>query len=158
MDRVFFDAVLAPNRPLSSAGHAIVLGFVALVSAVAGVLFALHGAWPVTPFFGADVALLALAMHASVRASRRRERLTLTSQRLLIERISANGAARRGEDNPYCLRVEHEDPELLGCELALVSRGRRWIVGSFLGAEERASLADALRRALREARVALPQT
>ena len=43
----------------------------------------------------------------------------------------------------------------MGCELALVSRGRRWIVGSFLGAEERASLAAALRRALSEARLAV---
>lgn len=152
MDRVFFDAVLEPNRPLGVRGQALVLGFVALVSAVAGTLFALHGAWPVTPFFGADVALLALAMHLSVRASKRRERLTLTSQSLLIERISADGAARREELNPYWLRVDHEDPELVGCDLALVSRGRRWIVGSFLGAEERASLAEALRRALREAR------
>ena len=156
MDRVFFDAVLEPNRPLGGRGQALLLGFVALVSVVTGTLFALQGAWPVTPFFGADVALLALAMHVSVRASRRRERLTLTSERLLIERVSANGSARREEINPYWLRVDHEDPELLGCELALVSRGRRWIVGSFLGAEERASLADALRRALREVRVALP--
>jgi uncharacterized membrane protein len=92
-----------------------------------------------------------------VRASKRRERLVLTSERLLIERISPNGAARREEINPYWLRVDHEDPELVGCELALVSRGRRWIVGSFLGAEERASLAAALRRALSEARVAFQQ-
>src|SRR5688500_14276102 len=154
MDRVFFDAVLEPNRPLGAKGHALVLGFVALVSLIAATVFALKGAWPVTPFFGADVALLALAMNASVRASRKRERLTLTAQRLLIERISANGAARREELNPYWLRVDHEDPELLGCELALVSRGRRWIVGSFLGAEERASLAQALRRALNDARLA----
>jgi uncharacterized membrane protein len=158
MDRVFFDAVLEPNRPLGAKGHALVLGFVSLVSLVAATVFALQGAWPVTPFFGADVALLALAMNASVRASRKRERLTLTAQRLLIERISANGAARREELNPYWLRVDHEDPELLGCELALVSRGRRWIVGSFLGAEERASLAQALRRALSEARLAAPAT
>jgi uncharacterized membrane protein len=156
MDRVFFDAVLEPNRPLGAKGHLLVLGFVALVSLVTGALFALHGAWPVTPFFGADVALLGLAMHVSVRASKRRERLTLTAQSLLIERISPNGALRREVINPYWLRVDHEDPELLGCELALVSRGRRWIVGSFLGAEERASLAEALRRALREARVAVP--
>ena len=154
MDRVFFDAVLEPNRPLGVKGHALVLGFVALVSLVAATIFALKGAWPVTPFFGADVALLALAMKVSVRASRRRERLTLTAQRLLIERISANGAACREELNPYWLRVDHEDPELMGCELALVSRGRRWIVGSFLGAEERASLAAALRRALSDARLA----
>jgi len=158
MDRVFFDAVLEPNRPLGVKGHAVVLGFVALVSLIAGTLFALQGAWPVTPFFGADVALLALAMNASVRASRRRERLTLTAQRLLIERVSPNGAARREELNPYWLRVDHEDPELMGCELALVSRGRRWIVGSFLGAEERATLAAALRRALSEARLAAPAT
>jgi uncharacterized membrane protein len=154
MDRVVFDAVLEPNRPLSAKGQLLLLGFVALVSLVTGTLFALHGAWPVTPFFGADVALLALAMHISVRASKRRERLTLTSERLLIERIGPNGAARREEINPYWLRVDHQDPELVGCELALVSRGRRWIIGSFLGAEERASLADALRRALREVRVA----
>jgi uncharacterized membrane protein len=157
MDRVLFDAVLEPNRPLGPAGHALVLGFVAVVSLITGVLFALFGAWPVTPFFGADVALLALAMNASVRASRKRERLTLTPDALLIERIGPTGAARREELNPYWLRVEHEDPELVGCELALVSRGRRWIVGSFLGAEERASLAEALRRALREARLAFPQ-
>jgi len=154
MDRVLFDAVLEPNRPLGPKGHALVLGFVALVSLIAALAFALQGAWPVTPFLGADVALLALAMHISVRASRKRERLVLTPERLLIERISANGAARREELNPYWLRVDHEDPELVGCELALVSRGRRWIVGSFLGAEERASLAAALRRALSDARLA----
>ena len=158
MARVIFDAVLEPNRPLGPKGLALVIGFVALVSFVTGVMFALRGAWPVTPFFGADVALLAFAMNASVKAARRRERLILTSERLLIERISPNGLSRREEINPYWLHVDHEDPELLGAELALVSRGRRWIVGSFLGAEERASLAEALRRALREARTAAPST
>lgn len=153
MDRVLFDAVLEPNRPLGLKGHAVVLGFVAFVNLIAAIVFVSQGAWPVTPFLGADVALLALAMHVSVRASRKRERLTLTPESLLIERISPNGAARREELNPYWLRVDHEDPELMGCELALVSRGRRWIVGSFLGAEERASLAAALRRALNEARL-----
>jgi len=158
MERVFFDAVLEPNRPLSAKGLGLVIGFVAFVSFVTAFMFALRGAWPVTPFFGADVALLAVALSVSVKASRRRERLTLTAQTLRIERISANGASRRDDINPYWLRVDHEDPELLGCELALVERGRRWIVGSFLGAEERASLAEALRRALREARSALPST
>jgi uncharacterized membrane protein len=156
MAPVIFDAVLEPNRPLGAKGLALVIGFVALVSFVTGIMFALRGAWPVTPFFGADVALLAFAMNASVKAARRRERLILTSERLLIERISPNGLSRREELNPYWLRVDHEDPELLGADLALVSSGRRWIVGSFLGAEERASLAEALRRALSEARTALP--
>ncbi len=155
-ERVFFDAILEPNRPLGAKGIAIVVGFVGLVSFAAGVMFVLKGAWPVTPFFGADVLLLAWAMRASVRASRRREHLILTSEALLIERISARGVAQREEINPYWLRVEHDDPDLLGAELALVSRGKRWIIGSFLGAEERASLASALRVALREAKTAPP--
>jgi uncharacterized membrane protein len=155
-ERVFFDAILEPNRPLGPKAIAIIVAFVALVSFAAGVMFVLEGAWPVTPFFGADVLLLAWAMRASVRASRRREHLILTADTLLIERISAKGVARREEINPYWLRVEHEDPEMLGADLALVSRGRRWIIGSFLGAEERASLASALRVALREARTAAP--
>ena len=154
--RVFFDAILEPNRPLGPRGIAIIIGFVALVSFAAGVMFVIKGAWPVTPFFGLDVLLLAWAMRVSLRASRRREHLILTSDALLIERINAKGVARREEINPYWLRVEHDDPELLGADLALVSRGKRWVIGSFLGAEERASLADALRVALREARTSPP--
>jgi uncharacterized membrane protein len=150
--RVFFDAILQPNRPLSPSGLAVVIGFVGLVSFVAGILFALRGAWPVTPFFGADVLLLALALRASVRASMKREHLVLTSEALVIERVSAKGEIKREEINPYWLRVDHDDPELMGADLTLVSGRRRWIVGSFLGAEERASLAEALRHALRAAR------
>ena len=150
--RIFFDAILQPNRPLSPRGLALVIGFVGVVSFVAGIMFALRGAWPVTPFFGADVLLLAWALRASVRASRRHEHLLLTSDTLLIERVNAKGKVDREEVNPYWLRVEHDDPELMGAELALVSRGKRCIVGAFLGAEERAALAEALRRALSEAR------
>src|SRR5258705_4702695 len=149
---IFLDGIVEPNKPLGPRALTMVVGFVALVSFCAGILFAFRGAWPVTPFFGADVLLLAWAMRASVRASRKREHLVLTSEKLLIERHGARGDVRREEINPYWLRVDHDDPELLGAELALVSRGRRWIVGSFLGAEERTNLAEALRRALRDAR------
>jgi uncharacterized membrane protein len=155
--RIFLEAVIEPNRPLKPVAIAVVIGFACAVSFTAGIMFALHGAWPVTPFFGFDVLLLAWAMRASVRASRRREVLRLTSDLLLIERITANGRSLREEINPYWLRVEHEDPELLGADLALVMHNRRWVVGSFLGAEERAKLAQALRGALREVRTALPE-
>ena len=155
-ERIFFDAIIEPNKPLGPRAVALVVGFVALVSFCAGIMFALRGAWPVTPFFGADVLLLAWAMRASARVSRRREHLVLTREKLLIEHHGARGEVRREEINPYWLRVDHDDPELLGSELALVSRGERWIVGSFLGAEERTNLAEALRRALRDARNLTP--
>ena len=154
--RIFLEVVIEPNRPLKAGAIAAVIGFACVVSFVAGIIFAMHGAWPVTPFFGLDILLLAWAMRASVRASRRREVLRLNSEVLVIERVSANGRSVREEVNPYWLRVEHDDPELLGAELALVMHKKRWIVGSFLGAEERANLAQSLRQALREARTALP--
>lgn len=154
--KVFLEALIEPNPPLTPKAIALVIGFAAVVSFAAGFMFALHGAWPVTPFFGLDVALLAWAMRASLRASRRREFLRLTSDALLIERVSATGQVRREEVNPYWLKVEHDDPELLGAEVALVLHKRRWVVGSFLGAEERVRLAEALRQALRDARQALP--
>jgi len=137
---------------MGAKGIVLLLGLVAGFSFVAGIVFVIHGAWPVTPFLGADVALLAWAMRASVRAAKRREHLILTQDALLIERIGTTGQATREEINPYWLRVDHDDPDLLGAQLALVSRGKRWVVGSFLGAEERASLAEALRNALRQAR------
>ena len=58
------------------------------------------------------------------------------------------------ELNPYWLRVEHDDPERTGAPLALVSHGKRLTVGAFLGADERANLATALRAALAQAKVA----
>ncbi len=154
--KIFFDAVLMPNQPLAPRTLVFVLIGVAGLSFVCGVLFVLHGARPVTPFFGADVALLAWALNKSTMASRARERLTLTAGRLIIRRTSPKGEETVVEANPYWLNVDHDDPERMGRELALLSHGKRLVVGKFLGADERASLASALRVALREARAALP--
>ena len=156
-NQVFFDAVLTPNRPLPLFGLFLVLAGIGAISFICGVLFVLRGAWPVTPFFGADVALLAWALHASTRESRRRERLTLTAEKFIVRRIDPKGKETLAEANPYWLSVEHDDPERLGRELALVSHGKRLVVGRFLGADERASLADALRAALRAARAGAAQ-
>jgi uncharacterized membrane protein len=149
---ILFDAVLEPNPPLGVRGIVAVLGAAALISLCAGLMFVLQGAWPVTPFLGADVALLGWAFAATVRASRRRERLIVSHDRVLVERLAPDGQIRSEELNPYWLHVDHDDPEKLGAELALVIRNRRCVIGSFLGAEERASLAAALREALHQAR------
>jgi len=55
--------------------------------------------------------------------------------------------------NPLWVRLEQEADEEFGIErLYLVSRGRRLIVGHFLGPEEKASFAKALIEALSAAR------
>jgi uncharacterized membrane protein len=149
---VFFDAVIEPNPPLPPNGLFLVVFAIAAISFVAGIIFILHGAWPVTPFLGADVLLLYWAFVLVRERAKHREYIRVTPDLLTVERRRPGLPAVRHEFNPYWLRVEHHDPERMGAPIALVSHGKRLIVGSFLGADERANLADALRAALAQAR------
>ena len=148
-----FDALLQPNRPLAPRGAFYVLGAVAALSFVISVSLVLQGAWPVTPFFGADVGILFWAFAVVARRSRRAERVTLNTENFTQRHYDENGCERESHSLPSAwLRVEHDDPDRLGHELAVASRNHRLIVGRFLGADERASLADALRAALSKLR------
>ena len=143
-----FRAVLTPNRSLSRLGFALVMGALCAVSFAAGIVFALHGAWPVFGFFGLDVLLLYGAFKLSYRSGRLSETLELTPERLVVRRIEPSGESREWQFQPYWLRVELDEAESGGAELALASHGRRLVIGSFLSAPECASLALALKKAL----------
>lgn len=149
---ILFDALIEPNPPLSSRRMFFIVGGIAVISFIAGVVSVSYGAWPVTPFFGADVLLVYWAFVLVKERARHRERITLTPERLTVERTAPGLCAVTRDINPYWLRVEHDDPERVGAELVLVNRNERVVVGRFLGADERARLADALRAALAEAR------
>src|SRR6185312_10365959 len=94
-DPVFLDAVLRPNPPMNPRALLIVLGVVALMNVGFGMLFVLRGAWPVMPFMGADVVLLAWAFHASRIAARAYEQVTVTTSELLVAHHPAKGNERR---------------------------------------------------------------
>lgn len=149
---VIFDRVLRPNPPLPPAALKVILVLVAAVNFLFASFFVLRGAWPVTPFMGLDVALLAWAFRASVRASRRREHVTLTASSLVVERRPAQGRAVEIAFNPYWVRVDMADPPEPGSRLTLWSHGRAVQIGSFLAPADKLSLARALKAALRRAR------
>ncbi len=50
-----FSALLTPHRSLGSVGFFVVMGLIAGISFVGGVVFFLVGAWPVIGFLGLDV-------------------------------------------------------------------------------------------------------
>jgi uncharacterized membrane protein len=148
MDRegdVLLDRVLRPNPALDPRILLAILIVVAAINLAFAAYFLLRGAWPVAPFMGADIALLAWAFRASWRASKREERLTLTRSRLVVERRPGDAVVL----NPYWVRVELEPP---AGHLTLWSHGKAVRFGSFLPQDERQSLAEALRRALWQAR------
>ena len=71
---------------------------------------------------------------------------------LTVEHHPARGAPSRIEFNPYWVRVHLEEPEEHWSRLTLMSHGHTVQVGSFLAPQDRLSLAEALKAALRRNR------
>jgi len=155
-ESVLFDATLKPNPPMSATALKLVVSMVATINLGFGLYFIWRGAWPVTPFMGADVALLAWALNAGRVAARAWERVKLTPDALHIWRQPARGSASEIEFNPYWVRVDMDDPPTRTSKLMLWSHGRAIQIGRFLVPEERLSFAQSLRAALRKARETSP--
>jgi len=144
----FYQAELKPHRSLPPRGFAIVMAILAGVSFCVGLAFVLRGAWPVTPFFGVDVALVYLAFRLSYRSARRRERLRLTADEFTLERVDVYGGRKRWRFQPFWLRVVLEERDADSNRLYLASHGREYPVGAFLGPAERKAVAFSLKDAL----------
>lgn len=151
-DPVLLDAVLRPSPPMPLRAQRTLLGVVVVINLVFAAWFLAHGAWPVMPFLGADIALLAWALRASTNAAKREERITVTPEELHIACISPKGARKDITLNPYWTRVHWEEPSDHWTQLTLWCKGRGWLIGAFLAPDERAKFALTLKDALRDAR------
>jgi uncharacterized membrane protein len=156
-ERAFFDATLSPYRSLPQRGFFWVMAVLAGGSFCAGVGCVLAGAWPVTGFFGLDVALVYLAFRLSYRSARQTETVRLTDRALDVERISIRGERRRWRFEPFWLRIIFEEWEEGQNRLLLASHGRSLALGTFLSSPERRNLALELKAALEAWRRALRQ-
>jgi len=151
-DGVLLDQVLRPNPPLSPRILCAILAGIAAVNVAIALYFVMRGAWPIAPFLGADVALLAWAFHASRVAAKREERVTLTNSVLRIVRRPAKGHGDEIRFNPYWVRVHMDEPWDHWSQLTLGSHGKSVRIGAFLAPELRAQFARTLKSALRLAR------
>ena len=114
-----------------------------------GIAFLIMGAWPVFGFLGLDVLLIYIAFRINFGRARAREEITVTPSELRVRRVSHRGHVVEWVLNPLWVRLDEVIHEEFGTErIYLISRGRRVSVGSFLGAEEKASFAKALRAGL----------
>lgn len=147
-ERCLFDAVLRPNASLGRRGFLLLMTGFGAVSLGAGLLFASRGAWPVTGFFGLDVALLYVLFRVNYRAARRREIVRLSDSALTVERVAPSGRSARWRFQPGWLRVECRDESRRRDSVVLSSHGRSLVIGAFLAPEERRDLARALNDAL----------
>jgi len=146
------DAALYPHRSLPHRGFLILMGAVAAMSFVTGILFASMGAWPVLGFFGLDVLLFYWAFRLSYRSGRLCEVVRVTRHQLTVQRVQPNGKRQTWSFQPAWARVELLKPEEHDCTLQLASGRERLVIGAFLPPEERVEFAGALKDALRAAR------
>lgn len=152
VEPILLDETLRPSPPMRPRPLLIILGATALFNIAFALSFILRGAWPIAPFMGLDVALLAWAFRASTLAARRSERVTLTPSLLRIEQRPAKGAVTEAEFNPYWVRVDLQRPTEYSNRLFLHSHGRALQLGAFLAPEVRESFANALKSALSTAK------
>jgi len=153
---VFLDVELKPNPPMSPRVLLWVLAIVAAINLAFATYFLSRGAWPVTPFMGADVALLAWAFRASRIAAEAREHVRVTQAELSIDVHPPKGEDRAIVLNPYWVRVQLDQVGDMPRKLTLKSHGKSVQVGNFLGPRERLSFAQALKSALNAARTWRP--
>ena len=152
---IFFERVLLPHRSLPPRSFHMMMGLLALLSLLVGIVFVSMGCWPVFGFFGLDVALLYVAFRLSYRSARRREILRLAADDFTVERIDIYGERRRWRFQPFWLRVDLEERPDESNRLYLASHGKRFAIGDFLGDPMRRELANCLSSALSAWRAAL---
>jgi uncharacterized membrane protein len=148
-----FSALLTPHRSLNRTGFLVLMVFLSVVSFAAGFAFLLMGAWPVLGFFGLDMLAIYWAFRVNFLHGRAREQISVTPSELRVRRISHRGHMVEWVLNPLWVQLDQKTHAEFGIEkLYLVSKGRRVSIASFLGPDEKSSLAKALRAALQAAR------
>ncbi len=145
-----WSVTLTPHRSLTREGFVALMSIIAFANFSVGLMFYVIGAWPVVGFLGLDVLLIWWAFRRNFADGKRTERISLSGDELTLSRIDRDGSERNIAFNRRWVKVELEfdqERELIG-KLFLRSHGKSHEIASFLGAEERQSLAKALQRAL----------
>ncbi len=139
-----FYATLRPNKSLTFKELALVLIGFSSICVFISIIFLISGAWPVLGFLGLDILILYLAFRAHDRSTKKYERLSLSPNLLLIERITCHGHKSHWSFQPHWLSVVLECDHNAGQKLSIQSKGRKLEIGCFLNVDEKFELAEAL--------------
>ena len=140
---------IAPNCALRPRSAAWFFASICCVSfTIAGVL-ALRGMWPILPFAGLEMVVLAWALHASLRRRHYSQTILLSEDRIRIETRDGQKLEQH-EFTRHWARVtlRTADRRLHPSRLTIESHGRACEVGGFLNEEERRALAGRLMRSV----------
>lgn len=141
-----FSLTVKRNCSISPAGLSWLLGSLVLLTFGIGMAFAWFGAWPILPFAGLEMAVVAAAFYLNGRHAADYERIALSGWRLMVEIRDANTTLRHELDAARVRLAERVRG--LDCQVVLRSHDGEIEVGRHLNFERRRLLAASLRRQL----------
>jgi len=116
-----------------------------------GIVFAIHGYWPVLPFAGLEVVVLGAAFYLCLSRSQQREVVTVNDNLVTVDK-----GRRQPEQHWECPRawarviMERSPIAWYPSRLSVAFQGRRVEIGQFLNEGDRQSLAAELQGAIRQ--------
>ena len=147
-----FSLTVKRNCSISPRALAVLLALIACFAFAIGVAFALHGAWPILPFAGLEVAALAVAFYLNGRHAADYERIALEDGSLVVEVRDGEQVATHRFNLHWVQLDVSETPR--DVRLALRSHGRELEIGRHLDGPGRERLAQEVRGRLAQARTA----
>jgi uncharacterized membrane protein len=149
---LYMDAEIRPNRSLSERGFIILIAIVTLANCASAAVFIAVGAVFVPFFLAIDVLAVLVAFLVSFRAARRIERVQVTARDVRVTHETPKQSTLVWESPTAFTRVRVEKEEERTVALKLALSGREAEVAAALSPRERADFAEALERAIWEAR------
>ena len=132
-----------PNRSLGLAARRWVFGAIAATTLGVAAVATAFGAWPVMPFAGLEVALVALAFRVLQQHDADYERLEIGEHEVRVEAREARCVVRFVAHRPWARVVMRERGAR--CTLRLAYAGRTVPLGRLMSDEGRRQLAETLR-------------
>ena len=137
---------IRPNCSLSVRGARMFLASACIVPCGMGGVLAWKGFWPVLPFAGLEMLLLAWALHVSLQRRFHHQTITLSEAQVRIETRDAGGFSQAVFPRHWArVKLRRPAARLHPSRLTIESHGRQCELGGFLTEEERRGLALRLR-------------
>ena len=110
----------------------------------------LKGAWPVFGFFGLDVLLVYIFFKINFKSGKKKERILLTSNQLIIEFYESQKIVKTYFLNPNWLEINLIQLKNQTSKLQISSINKTIIIGSFLRYQEKKQVIKSLQKVLKQ--------
>jgi uncharacterized membrane protein len=138
---------IRPNCSLSVRGARIFFASACLVPFGMGGVLAWKGFWPILPFAGLEMALLAWALRVSLERRFHRQTIIVTERQVEVESRDGRGSLQVVFPRHWAqVKLRRPAARLHPSRLTIESHGRQCELGGFLTEEERRGLALRLQR------------